>query len=150
MDTKHYTFKEGLCALVKSDGVHCLYRQGSEKDSYVVRYTFDYNEEAFMERKCARLPNGSVLYSREIPAKFDPQLKEEGFVLDTVLPIAETLTFDEAVEKLGAGKKLAIYSKLFKDIRIGDSLKGFIIETELHDITVTREKFNNYNFYEFF
>lgn len=50
MDTKHYTFKEGLCALVKPDGVHCLYRQGSEKDSYVVRYTFDYNEGAFMEK----------------------------------------------------------------------------------------------------
>lgn len=150
MDTKHYTFKEGLCALVKPDGVHCLYRQGSEKDSYVVRYTFDYNEGAFMEKKCARLPNGSVLYSREVPAKFDPQLKKEGFVLDTVLPLAKALTFDEAVEKLRTGKRLAIYSHMFKNIRIGDSLKGFIVETQLYDMTVTRETFNNYNFYEFF
>lgn len=150
MDTKHYTFKEGLCALVKPDGVHCLYRQGSEKDSYVVRYTFDYNEGAFKERKCARLPNGSVLYSREVPAKFDPQLKEEGFVLDTVLPLAKALTFDEAVEKVGTGKRLAIYSHMTRDIRIGDSLKGFFVETQLYDMTITRETFNNYNFYEFF
>ena len=149
MDTKHYTFKEGLCALVNPNGVHCLYRHVAEKDSYAVRYIFDYDEGAFMERKCARLPNGSVLYSQVAPAKFDPQLKEEGFVLDTVLPLAKALAFDAAVEKLVTGKRLAIYSHRFKDIRICDALKGLIIETDSYDIMATREKFNNYNFYEF-
>lgn len=150
MNAKHYTFKEGLIALVKEDDLNYLYRQCSEKDSYAVRYTFDYNEGAFMERKSARLPNGSILYSRETPAKFDPQLKEEGFVLNTVLPLAEALTFDKAVEKLGAGKSLAIYSKGTREASLSSALKGFIVETNLFDLTVTRGKFNNYNFYEFF
>lgn len=70
--------------------------------------------------------------------------------MDTVLPLAKALTFDEAVEKVGTGKRLAIYSHMTRDIRIGDSLKGFIVETQLYDMTITRETFNNYNFYEFF
>lgn len=102
-----------------------------------------------MERKCARLPNGSVIYAPQVPAKFDPKIKEDGFVLDTDIPLAKALTFDETVEKLKEGMNLIIYPKVTRAISFTHVLKGFIVETDLCDLTVTRDKFNSYGFYEF-
>lgn len=149
MSTKRYTFKEGLQALVKEDGLQCLYRQGSEKDSYAVKYTFNYEEGLFMESKCARLPNGSVICTPQVPAKFDSQIKEDGFVLNINIPLAKALAFDETVEKLREETKLTVYSNVTREISFTRVLKEFVVETDLYDLTITRNNFNGYRFYDF-
>lgn len=149
MSTKRYTFKEGLQALVKEDGLQFLYRPRSEKDSYALKYTFNYEEGLFMESKCARLPNGSVICTPRVPAKFDSQIKEDGFVLNINIPLAKVLTFDETVEKLREGTKLTVYSNVTREISFTRVLKEVVVETDLYDLTITRNNFNGYRFYDF-
>lgn len=149
MNPKRYSFKEGLQALVKDEGLHFLYRQTTKEDSYAVCYSFDYEEGSFMERKCVRLPSGELGYSPKVPAKFDPQVKEEGFVLDTVIPLANPLAFDQVIEKLMGGVELTVFSNVSRAPKSTHSLKGFIAETNYCDLTITRDTFNNYKFYGF-